>query len=173
MNTKSFLISILVVSLIVLGYYGYQTTKEETKSPEEITQNNSKTQENNTVTPKVENLVTSYKLPEGEQVYNVSHGKEVVGPKAKQVSFSPLSINPGDKQTIKLVFPKDEQVSSGVIFVTTDNKENQKINLTKTDKNKDEWVGSWTVDDTISKRYNIRLYLVGPAGTYNNVMSFL
>lgn len=122
---------------------------------------------------KIINEIDNYKLPEGEQVYNISHGEEVKGPKAEKISYNPLVITPGKDQTITITFPSSETVSSGVIFVTTDNLEKQKLTLKRVDQKSNTWSGTWTPSDTANKRFSATLYLLGPTGTYNNTMTFL
>lgn len=158
------------------GYYFYKTYSFN-RAPLSITitapSNKTVNASDNTI--KIINQVKDYHLPQGEQVFNISHGTEVVGPKAKNISYNPLAIEPNKPQTFTVTFPPTEVVSSGVIFVTTDNKENQRVSLKhlSTGTPENVWSGTWTPTDTINKRYSIRLYFVGQSGTYNSLVSFI
>ena len=114
----------------------------------------------------------NYVLPEGDQRYNVSHGMETKGPKMSQIVYAPLSFKQGETQKIKIVFPEKEVVGSVVVFITTDNKENQKVSFTK-DSKTNTWTGEWIPEDTIKSRYSVKIIAVGSGGEYNNTMYFL
>lgn len=181
MTLKQLLIIILTAILIVGGYYTvklvephYKTffsTQEKQLIVSENPQPADKEGEVNSL--KIVNEVDSYRLPSGDQLYNISHGDEVEGPRAEKIEYSPLAFEPNKLQTITVTFPDKEEVSSGVIFITTDRLENQKVTLKKLDDSKNEWQGEWVPTDTINTRYNARLYFVGSSGTYSNVMNFL
>lgn len=168
MTLKTIPITLLTTLIILAGYYGYKkyiptkdTSIPTTSDVDAIVTN-----------PKIVNEFDNFKLPEGEQVYNITHGNEVKGPKASQISYKPLSIIRGKKQTITVTFPATEVVSSAIIFLTTDNLEDQKLVLEQVKKT-NTWSGSWIVTDTINKRYSARLFFVGPSGTYNIVSTFI
>jgi hypothetical protein len=124
--------------------------------------------------PVVVNSTDGYKLPEGDQTYNISHGDNIKGPKATKIKYSPLSYKTGKTQTISVTFPSTEDVSSAVIFFNTDTKDNQKVTLKKTAASESAvWTGSWIPTDTIHLKYSTVLYFVGSSGTYSNNMNFL
>lgn len=168
MTTKNFTISLTLVLLIVFGYYVYANNLKTNITTEQTATTVDDTQ------PKANNLSvqTTYVLPAGEQTYNVSHGEEVAGPKMSQIVYSPLAFESGQDQKIKIVFPENEVVGSVVLFVNTDNKENQKVTLKKESKT-NTWVGDWTPEDSIKTRYSVKIVAVGTAGEYNNTMYFL
>lgn len=168
MTTKNFLISLLFIFLITGCFYLY-TTKLKNTNP--ISLSDGATTEDNSFNLTSE-VASNYVLPSGNQTYNVSHGKEVTGPKMSQIIFNPLSFGNGATQKIIMTFPEKEVVGSAVVFVTTDTMENQKITFTK-DSKTNTWTGEWKPTDTINKRYYVRIYLVGPSGTYDNTMYFL
>lgn len=174
MNTKTFVISILTVTLFLSAYYLYQNGSINSlfkkvsvgKSDSQVTTDKNSPQ----AAPE---QITVYTLPEGDQAYTISHGKTVQGPKATNIVYSPLNIKQNTPQNIAVTFPKGEVVNSAVVFVTTDNQQDQKVTLAKSQGKDGEWSGTWTPTDTITKTYNARLYFVGPTGTYNNIMTFL
>lgn len=174
MNTKTFIISVITIALFLSGYYLYQNNslKNLFKKVSIDTNDSQVTTDKNSpqATPE---QITTYTLPEGDQTYNISHGKTVQGPKASSIVYSPLNIKPNTSQTITVTFPKGEAVNSAIIFITTDNQQDQKVILVKPQNKEGEWTGTWTPTDTITKTYNARLYFVGPSGTYNNIMTFL
>lgn len=174
MNTKTFIILVLTLTLFLSGYYLYQNgllnnlfqKTSATKNESQVTNNKNSTQDTS-------DQITVYTLPEGDQAYTISHGKTVQGPKATNIVYSPLNIKTDSSQTITVTFPKGEAVNSAIVYITTDNQQDQKVTLAKSQGKEDEWTGTWTPTDTITKTYNARLYFVGPTGTYNNVMTFL
>lgn len=173
MSTKNFLILFTCVLTVLAGYYGYEVIKDKNKlDTKDQAVNTAQAAESNSM-PKIENLVNSYRLPEGDQTYTISHGKVVKGPKATKIAYSPLAIKSNTSQTITVIFPKGEVVSSAIVFITTDNQQDQKVTLVKSQSKEGVWAGTWTPTDTINKTYNARLYFVGPSGTYNNIMTFL
>lgn len=170
----------MVILIITSSYYFFVGTQGKTaftsifsSIAQKSINNNEEQSDRNKPEIVIENLVSSYTLPKGTQVYSVSHGDSVKGPRMSQVTYSPLSIDLGDKQIIKISFPNDQVVSSGVLFITTDNLENQKVTLKKSDQADNSWSAEWVSNDTASRRYNVRIYIVGPNGTYDNTMTFL
>lgn len=174
MNTKKLIISILTVTLFLSGYYLYQNNslKNLFKKVSIVTNDSQANTDKNSSQATLEQI-TTYTLPEGDQTYIISHGKTVQGPKATNIIYSPLNIKKDTPQTITVTFPKAESVNSVIVFITTDNQQDQKVTLAKSQGKDGEWSGTWTPTDTITKTYNARLYFVGPTGTYNNIMTFL
>lgn len=177
MTLKNLLISLLLIIFVFGAYKIFLDVKSgkiklaRTSNTEQKDTPKEKTEE--VTGPKIVNEVKNYKLPSGIQVYNMSHGEKVVGPRAEKISYDPLSIVAGQAQTITVTFPVKEQVSSAILFITTDNLEDQKLTLEKVPETPGLWAGTWSPTDTINSRYNVRLYFVGPTGTYNTVSTFL
>lgn len=171
MTTKTLIYSLLFISLVIGGFYFYANRLRNQNNLSTSYENTISTPQDNATNP-TNDIVVTYSLPKGKQVYNVSHGKETKGPKMTTITYDPLTFKSGDKQTFSITLPKEEVVSSGVLFITTDNKENQKITLSKNTQD-NTWTGEWTTNDSIDKRYTVRIYLVGPSGTYDNTMYFL
>lgn len=170
MTLKKLLLLILLIILVTGLYYVYVKSKTGNQTPISITDVSEK---NSSDELKIVNSVP-YKLPPGEQVYNISHGDKVVGPRAGKISYNPLSIVSGQSQTITVTFPQTEKVSSAVIFIDTDNLEKQKLTLQKTnDGSSNIWTGTWTPVDTINNRYRVRFYFVGSSGTYDVATSII
>ncbi len=169
-SLKTFAIASLIALLGLVSYYLYKQSgvsiKNKISKPAEQAPANivSNSENKNSIL---------YKLPSGDQEYSVSHGQSTTGPKMTKILFSPLSFKTTEKQKITLFFPKSEIVSSGVLFLTTDNIENKKVNLNKDNSTQNTWSVELLSDDTINTRYNIRIYLVGPSGTYDTTMYFL
>lgn len=164
MTTKNFLLSLFFIFLTIAGFYLYTVNLRSQKDTPL------------TVDTSIGNIkgesVVIYNLPGGEQIYNVSHGEDVAGPKMSQIIYTPLSFKQGETQKIKIIFSEKEVVGSVVVFITTDSKENQKVSFTK-DSKTNTWVGEWTPEDSIKTRYSVKIVAVGAAGEYNNTMYFL
>jgi len=174
MTLKKLLLLLLLIILVTGVYYVYLKSKIVDQTPISITDVSEESPDSiSNSSQEIINKVP-YKLPAGEQVYNLSHGDKVVGPRAGKISYNPLPIVPDRPQTITVTFPQTEKVSSAVIFIDTDNFEGQKLNLQKTnDSASNIWAGTWTPKDTNHNRYRVRFYFVGPAGTYNAVSNIL
>ena len=167
MSTKSFFILLVSVIIFLFGYYSYIDY-----SKKQANQNfKNKTFEVNSSDQKILNSEL-YKLPEGEQIYSISHGKDTPGPKASQIIYSPLSFKVGDKQKIILIFPEKEVVSAATLYLTTDTKTDQMLVLNK-DLKENFWFVEWTTNDTVKVRYIVKITVIGPSGEYNNVMKIL
>lgn len=166
MSTKSFLLSLISVAIFLSFYYTY--SNYFSKKDKVINQTNSITL-NAKNSDKNEVL---YTLPKGEQIYSISHGKNVSGPKASQIIFNPLAYEIGQSQKVKIIFPESENVNSVVLYINTDNHENQKLILSK-DPKANTWTGEWIPSDTIKSRYSVKITATGLAGEYINTMNFL
>lgn len=167
MSTKNFLISLVIIITGIIGYYSYRNLLK-TKNLFNTEQFVDAAKNPNTSL----NTKTIYELPQGEHVYNASHGQNTSGPKMSQIIFSPLSFEKGDTQKIKIIFPETEGVGSVIIFVTTDTKDSQKITFTK-DSKINTWYGEWITNDSVKTRYSVKIVAVGSSGEYNNTMYFL
>lgn len=174
MTIKKLLLLFFTIVLGMTIYYYSKSNNDFFKNSISVNIPENNDQEPDHLSVKIINEAKDYKLPIGEQIYEINHGELVEGPRAQRISYNPLAIEPGETQTITVSFPDTENVSSGVIFITTDNLENQKVTLKKTsDKTANVWEGAWTPGDTIRKRYNIRLYFIGQSGTYNSLVNFI
>lgn len=173
MTPKKILIFLLILLFGLAVYYFYLLKIQSRFSRQESSPASGQSSAGFIAPPvKIVDVGTTYKLPAGEQTYNITHGDQVVGPRASKISYRPLPLTPGQSQTITVTFPATETVSSAVIFMGTDHLEKQKVTLKKS-QDPNVWVGSWTPSDTADTRDYARLYFVGPSGTYDNVMTFL
>lgn len=164
------LLALLIVTIIILVYYFFPVIKDNLQrifpSKQQISEELSETP---IPTP---TRKPNYKLPEGPQSYNFSHGDNVTGPRVSTVSFSPLAAKKDTTQTVSAVFPAGEAVSSVVFSYDTDNLKNQKLELSKKPNNPSIWEGTWTMPDTTDNIYNVRLIFLGNSGVYDEVMKF-
>lgn len=112
-------------------------------------------------------------LPTGPQTYTFSHGDQVKGPKISKIIFDPLSIQPGETQTITLFATYHVDITKVSIEMLTDNKVNQ-LELTRISGNNldGSWQTVWTPEDTINHKYGARLLLNSKEETYDNTMWF-
>lgn len=171
MTIKNLLLLLLLILLSLLSYFyfgkiKFSTNKSTSKS---ISLENQKKE-----TDQVINQVKNYQLPSGEQTYNLSHGIDVVGPKATQIIFNPLRAKRGEEQTISVTFPVTEKVTSAELSFNTDSVSNQKVSLQKTpDPKTNTWSATWEFGDNANSKYNVELLFVGVSGSYKNVMRFL
>ncbi len=112
-----------------------------------------------------------YKLPTGTQTYNFGHGKDVTGPKIQTLIINPLDPAKGASQTITLSIKHDSPVTSAVVTIATDNKETPlTLKLTGGTDKDGTWSGSYTVNDTYDRRYDIKFNIKSASGSYENVM---
>ncbi|OGD83312.1 hypothetical protein A2572_03575 [Candidatus Collierbacteria bacterium RIFOXYD1_FULL_40_9] len=169
MTTKTFITLSLTAIAFITIYYGHL---KYLKNHSTNTISVDVDQYSNTTSD--DQLLSSvkYNLPEGDQTYAVSHGKNTTGPKMSQIIFEPLAFKNNEKQKIKIIFPEKEVVGSVVVFITTDNKENQKVTFTK-DSKTNTWTGEWVTNDSVKSRYSAKIIAVGSSGEYNNIMYFL
>ncbi len=171
MTIKNLLLFLLLILLSLLSYFYFGKIKfaSNKSAPQSISVESPKKE-----TDQVINQVKNYQLPAGEQTYNLSHGTDVVGPKATQIIFNPLRVKKGEKQTISVIFPVTEKVTSAELSFNTDSASNQKVSLQKTpDPKTNIWSATWEFGDSANSKYNVELLFVGVSGTYKNIMRFL
>lgn len=112
-------------------------------------------------------------IPDGRQVYNVSHGNNVVGPKIQKIIIDPQTPAPKEKQTVTIVITNDSPLTEATAYIKTDNREvGHRLALIEGNLNNGTWSASWRITDTYDHTYSIRFDLKSPTGEYNNGMVF-
>lgn len=108
-------------------------------------------------------------LPGGKQVYNVSSGPKVIGPKIQQITLDPQTPSPQETQTVTIKVKHDSPVTEAVAYVQTDNKElNYAMKLIEGTTTDGTWQASWKMADTYNYNYYIRFDLKSATGEYND-----
>ena len=108
-------------------------------------------------------------LPTGKQIYNYSHGKNVVGPKPTQVIIDPIDPKTGDTQTLTITLPHDKPVTNTKATLITDN-ESTAINLTK--ELEDTYVANWRMTDSYDYKYQITFEFSDNTETFSGAVTF-
>ncbi len=108
-------------------------------------------------------------IPGGKQVYNVSNGPKVVGPKIQQITLDPQIPSPKDTQTVTITVKHDSPVTEATAYVETDNTVSKyPMKLIQGTTTDGTWQGSWKINDTYNYNYYIRFDLKSATGEYNN-----
>lgn len=108
-------------------------------------------------------------LPRGgvvnsQEVYAISQGPLVDGPRFKEVDINPRKVSLGDRQQLIVKMEKPEEVAS--VEATTELDSSVKeIILTRTENN--DWQAEWIVEDTSTKTYRTTFIAVAKDGTTN------
>jgi hypothetical protein len=110
-------------------------------------------------------------IPSGKQVYNVSTGAKVAGPKIQQVTLDPQTPAADQSQTVTMTITNDTPITEGIVTLQTDTKEQIRvlklISGTKTDGT---WQVTWKFADTYDRNYAILFDIKSPSGEYKNGM---
>lgn len=108
-------------------------------------------------------------IPGGKQVYEVSSGKKVVGPKIQEITIDPQTPTSKETQTVTITVKNDSPVTEAIVYIQTDNKELRHvlklIGGTATDGT---WSASWRMTDTYNYNYYFRFNLKSATGDYND-----
>jgi hypothetical protein len=108
-------------------------------------------------------------ISSGKQIYNVSHGSAVKGPKIQQVTIDPQTPAPKEKQTVTLVIKNDSPLTEAVVYIQTDNRElSFPLKLIEGNTQNGTWQGTWGISDTYNYTYYLRFNLKSPTGDYNS-----
>lgn len=157
---------VFLIILLSLGVYLYAR-----KSPLlSFLPSYSKQQRVPTVTPTPTPTPRPIKeLPGGKQVYNVSNGPKVIGPKIQQITLDPQTPSLEATQTVTIKVKNDSPVTEAIAYVQTDNKELRHImNLIQGTTTDGTWQASWKMSDTYNYTYYIRFDLKSATGEYND-----
>jgi len=112
-------------------------------------------------------------LPSGRQIYILSHGKDVKGPKINKVVIDPLDPKVGKSQKVTVTIKYPEPVVSAKATLKTDNKESPHL-LTKISGGGEEsvWEGSWIVDDSYNYNYYLFFEITSTVDSYKGGLTF-
>ncbi|MBU1326794.1 DUF11 domain-containing protein [Patescibacteria group bacterium] len=108
-------------------------------------------------------------IPGGKQVYNVSNGDKVVGPKISQITLDPQTPTPDETQTVTIKVKNDSPVTETSVYIQTDNNELKHVlKLIEGTATDGTWQGSWKITDTYNYNYYFRFNLISATGEYND-----
>jgi hypothetical protein len=117
--------------------------------------------------------LTPRPLPQGAQVYNMSHGPNAKGPKISEVTIDPFDPKMGQKQTITVKIRHDSPVTSAKARLDSDNKKTEytlnKIEGSDTDG---VWQASWDTNDTHDYTYYLFFDLMSATGEFKGGLTF-
>jgi hypothetical protein len=108
-------------------------------------------------------------IPSGRQIYNVSNGSNVVGPKMQKIILDPQTPTPQEKQTVTITVKNNSPLTEAMAYIKTDNRElGYPLTLIEGTKTDSTWQGSWKISDTYDHTYSIRFDLKSSTGEYND-----
>jgi len=108
-------------------------------------------------------------IPGGKQVYNVSNGDKVIGPKIQQITIDPQTPTKDEMQTITITVKHDSPVTEATLYLQTDNKETKlPMHFIKGTKTDGTWETSGQIIDTYNYNYYFRFNLKSATGEYND-----
>jgi len=112
-------------------------------------------------------------LPTGKQIYNYSHGNDVVGPKPTQVIIDPIDPKPGSTQSFSVKIGDATPVQKANIVLKTDNQETE-YPLVLTEKGVDFgiWTANWEMNDSYDYTYQIDIIIYGITETFSGGLAF-
>ena len=112
-------------------------------------------------------------IPSGRQIYNISHGKDVKGPKMSQVIVDPLDPSVGGTQIVTVKIAYTSPITDVKATLETDN-----MNKTYTFKRiagsdtDGTWQASWKMEDSYDYTYYLFFKLASEADTYEGGLTF-
>jgi len=125
-----------------------------------------------TVAPTVTPIPTprySKPLPAGKQIYKISHGSGVKGPKLQEVTIEPLTPAVGETQTVTATIKHESPVTEASLILESDTQTNtfplKLISGTTTDGT---WQGSWQMPEAYLYNYFLKFSLKSATGDYND-----
>lgn len=127
----------------------------------------------NTPTPSPSPTPTPYPLPQGKQVYRLSHGKSVTGPKMTEVTVDPFDPKIGEKQTYTVKINHTSPVISATLELQTDNNI-KTYNLDRIDgtPTSGTWQVTITTDDVHFYKYYAQFDLKSATDEYKGGLTF-
>lgn len=112
-------------------------------------------------------------LPSGKQIYNLSHGENVVGPKISQVIVDPLDPSVGGTQIVTIKITHTSPVIEAKATLETDNMSKtytfERIGGVDTDGT---WQASWKMEDSYDQNYYLSFKLTSETDTYEGGLTF-
>lgn len=112
-------------------------------------------------------------IPGGKQVYTVSNGSDVAGPKIQEVTIDPQTPKSSETQTVTITVKNDSPVTEATAIIQTDhNQYKNSLKLISGTATNGIWQGSWSITDTYNYTYAILFDLKSSTGEYNNGMRF-
>jgi hypothetical protein len=114
----------------------------------------------------------SMPLKKGEEIYNISQGAGITGPKIAKLYLNPLDLKKGQKQTLKVQIIDDDPIVTVSVTVEGDEKTTQlpPLVLTEGTASSGWWQTEWTLDDPVDYRYIITIEATSQAGQTSKVV---
>lgn len=157
-KSNSGFIGLLVLLIAVIGVGAVVVVKtgvlQIQVTPSIPLQKKSQTQTVSAPTP----TPTATYLKPGKETYVYSWGEGTTVPKMNQVDIEPHDPKKGQKQTVTVKYTHTSPIQQVSLQLFSDNK-SETFPMTKsegTDTN-GTWTGTWTVNDTVLYRYDLRL----------------
>jgi hypothetical protein len=119
--------------------------------------------------PQAQAAPTPKPLPTGIQVYNYSHGKNVVGPKPTLAIIDPIDPKLGGTQSLRITVPHDKEVLSTTASLITDN---QVTPIKLENIETDIWSASWKMNDSYNFNYQIKFEFSDNTETFKGALTF-
>jgi hypothetical protein len=112
-------------------------------------------------------------IAQGVQIYNMSHGPLMTGPKISEVKIDPFDPKMGQKQTVTVQIKHGSPITSVKARLDSDNKKTEyvfnKIEGSDTDGT---WQGSWDTTDTHDYTYYLYFDLQSATGEFKGGLTF-
>ena len=157
----------IVYPLIFFGSLGIYLVLSNYFSNRELSKTNFINQAQSTPKPTIKPLST------GKQIYDYSHGKDVVGPKPTQTIIDPIDPKPGGTQFLSVKIGDAIPVQKANIILKTDNQEVEyPLVLTKEGDGFDIWTANWEMNDSYEYTYQIDMVIYGITETFLGGLTF-
>jgi hypothetical protein len=112
-------------------------------------------------------------LPSGRQIYNLSHGENVNGPKISQVIIDPLDPSVGGTQIVIIKITHTSPVTKAEATLETDNMDKTYILDRVAGSDTDgTWQASWKTEDSYNRTYYLFFKLESEEDTYEGGLTF-
>ena len=169
------LIFLLLVLLVVFSLIDFQLSEKQVSETLRKFTYNKTEQSLETQTPFLSPTPkpTPKPIPSGKQVYNLSHGENVKGPKMSQVIIDPLDPSAGITQVVTIKIAHTSPVTSVKATLETDNTDKtytfERIAGSNTDGT---WQASWIIEDSYDYTYYLSFKLASKVDTFEGGLTF-
>jgi hypothetical protein len=169
------LVFLLLVLLVV--FYFIDLSFSEKQIPESSRKftdyTTSQDLEVQTLSPSPTPKPTPKPIPSGERVYNLSHGKGVLGPRISQAIINPLDPLLGEIQVVTVMITHTSPVMSVKATLESDNMDKtytfKRIAGNDTDGT---WQASWKIEDSYDYTYYLFFELISEVDTFEGGLTF-
>jgi len=169
------LVVLLIVLLILFYFIDFQLPNQETQdASKDFT--HQETGENlvaQTPLPSSTPQPTPKPIPSGTQTYNLSHGKDVVGPRLNQVTIDPFDPAVGESQTVTAKISHTSPVTDVAATMNIDGRSDthtfKRISGSDTDGT---WQATWTMMDSYDYTYYLFFKLTSEVDIFEGGLTF-